>query len=197
MQPLLYLASMSPRRSELLQQIGVVHSIIKVDVDETPHRGELPKEYVTRVAQEKALAGQNSLGDSRDRLVLAADTSVVIDNQILGKPKDREHALQMMQLLSNRSHWVYSAVALAGDVIEHRISESLVTFRDVSSEEASVYWDSGEPADKAGGYGIQGIGSIFISKIEGSFSGVMGLPLFETTQLLMHAGIDPLTQVKR
>ncbi len=197
MQPPLYLASMSPRRSELLQQIGVVHSIIKVDVDETPHRGELPKEYVTRVAQEKALAGQNSLDDSKDRLVLAADTSVVIDNHILGKPKDKEHALQMMQLLSNRSHWVYSAVALAGDVIEHRISESLVTFREISSEEASAYWDSGEPADKAGGYGIQGIGSIFVSKIEGSFSGVMGLPIFETTQLLMQAGIDPLIQAKR
>jgi len=197
MQPLLHLASMSPRRSELLRQIGVVHSIIKVDIDETPHRGEQPKEYVIRLAREKALAGQIELDDNKHGLVLAADTSVVVDNQILGKPKDREQALEMMQLLSNRSHWVYSGVALAGDAIGHEISESLVTFREVSREEAAAYWDSGEPADKAGGYGIQGVGSIFISRIEGSFSGVMGLPLFETTQLLMQAGIDPLTQASR
>lgn len=188
---------MSPRRSELLRQIGVVHSIIKVDVDETPHRGEQPKEYVIRLAQEKALAGQVDLDHNKHRLVLAADTSVVVDNQILGKPKDKEQALEMMQLLSNRSHWVYSGVALAGDAMGHEISESLVTFREVSREEAAAYWDSGEPADKAGGYGIQGMGSIFISRIEGSFSGVMGLPLFETTQLLMQAGIDPLTQASK
>lgn len=197
MQPLLHLASTSPRRSELLRQIGVVHSIIKVDVDETPHRGEQPKEYVIRLAQEKALAGRIELDDNKHGLVLAADTSVVVNNQILGKPMDREEALQMMQQLSNRSHWVYSGVALAGDGVRHSFSESLVTFREVSSKEAIAYWDSGEPADKAGGYGIQGLGSIFISRIEGSFSGVMGLPLFETTQLLMQAGIDPLTQASR
>jgi septum formation protein len=114
MQPLLYLASMSPRRSELLRQIGVVHSIIKADVDETPYKGELPKEYVIRLAREKALAGRARLEQQELGLVLAADTSVVVENRILGKPKDRGEALEMIQLLSNRSHMVYSGVALAG-----------------------------------------------------------------------------------
>ncbi len=194
MQPPLYLASMSPRRSELLRQIGVVHSIISVDVDETPHRGENPQEYVIRLAQEKALAGQLLLEDSRHGLILAADTTVVVDDRILGKPRDMADAWDMLQLISNRSHLVYSGVALAGDKIESRISTSQVTFRKITRDEAIAYWESGEPEDKAGGYGIQGLGALFISKIEGSFSGVMGLPLFETAQLLMQAGIDPLTQ---
>lgn len=191
MQPHLHLASISPRRSELLRQIGVVHSIIEVDVDETPHRGEHPTEYVIRLAREKALAGQTWLGDHGHGLVLAADTAVVADDRILGKPRDRADALEMMQLLSNRSHLVYSGVALAGDGIESSISESRITFRDVTPDEARAYWESGEPADKAGGYGIQGLGALFITRIEGSFSGVMGLPLFETAQLLKQAGIDP------
>ncbi len=101
----------------------------------------------------------------------------------------------MMQLLSNRSHWVYSGVALAGDGVQSNLCASKVTFREVTRDEALAYWESGEPVDKAGGYGIQGLGAIFITKIEGSFSGVMGLPLYETTQLLIRAGIDPLTQV--
>ncbi len=185
---------MSPRRSELLRQIGVVHSIINVDVDETPHRGEQPKEYVVRLAREKALAGQSRLENIRHGLVLAADTAVVVDAEILGKPRDMEEALQMLQLLSGRSHWVYSGVALAGYGIESSLSATLVSFREITSDEAMAYWESGEPADKAGGYAIQGLGALFITRIEGSFSGVMGLPLFETTQLLKQAGIDPLTQ---
>jgi septum formation protein len=180
-----------------LRQIGVVHSIIKVDVDETPHRGELPKDYVVRLAREKALAGKSRLVGCEHELVLAADTSVVVDDKILGKPIDRDEALEMMRLLSSRSHWVYSGVALFGSDVDCRISESIVTFREVTREEALAYWESGEPADKAGGYGIQGLGSMFITRIEGSFSGVMGLPLFETTQLLIKAGIDPLTEASR
>ncbi len=195
MQPQLHLASMSPRRSELLRQIGVVHSIIKADIDETPHRGEHPKDYVIRLAQEKALAGQIQLGERGHGLVLAADTTVVVDKRILGKPQDRDDALEMLQLLSDRSHLVYSGVALAGETIESRISETLVSFRKVTKNEAIAYWESGEPVDKAGGYGIQGLGSIFVAKIEGSFSGVMGLPLYETTQLLIKAGINPLTNL--
>ncbi len=195
MQPQLHLASMSPRRSELLRQLGVVHSIIRADVDETPHKGEHPKEYVIRLAQEKALSGQAQLDEQEYGLILAADTAVVVDNQILGKPKAREEALEMMQLLSNRAHWVYSGVALAGNSVESRISESLVTFREVTKNEAIAYWESGEPADKAGGYGIQGLGALFVTRIEGSYSGVMGLPLYETTQLLIKAGIDPLTNL--
>jgi septum formation protein len=178
-----------------LRQIGVVHSIIKADIDETPREGENPKEYVLRLAQEKALAGQTNLESHGRELVLAADTSVVVDDQILGKPKDRHEALEMMQLLSNRDHRVYSGVALAGSSVESRISESVVSFREVTRNEAIAYWESGEPADKAGGYGIQGLGSVFVARIEGSFSGVMGLPLFETTQLLIKAGIDPLTNL--
>lgn len=194
MQPLLHLASQSPRRSELLTQIGVVHSTIKVDVDETPHRGEQPEEYVLRLAREKALAAQALLDGLEHPLVLAADTSVVMDGRILGKPLDRDDALEMMQLLSNRSHWVFSGVTLAGEGMTSSMSASRVTFCNVTPEQALAYWNTGEPADKAGGYGIQGLGSLFISRIEGSFSGVMGLPLFETAQLLMPAGIDPLKQ---
>jgi septum formation protein len=197
MQPLLYLASMSPRRSELLHQIGVVHDIIRADVDETPRPGEHPEEYVIRLAREKALAGQAQLGGDENGLVLAADTSVVVDGQILGKPRDMADALEMMQLLSNRSHWVYSGVALAGEGIDSRISASQVSFREIKRDDAIAYWHSGEPADKAGGYGIQGLGALFISRIEGSFSGVMGLPLFETAQLLRQAGIDPLKPSER
>jgi septum formation protein len=180
-----------------LQQIGVVHSIINTDVDETPHRGEHPKDYVIRLAREKALAGRAKLEGREHGFVLAADTAVVVDDRILGKPENMEDALEMMQLLSNRSHWVYSGVALSGDETESRISKSLVTFREVAQNEAVAYWKSGEPADKAGGYGIQGLGSIFITRIEGSFSGVMGLPLFETTQLLTKAGIDPLNNRRK
>jgi nucleoside triphosphate pyrophosphatase len=197
MQPLLHLASKSPRRSELLTQIGVIHTIINVDIDETPHRGEQPEEYVVRLAQEKAIAGQAKLNTSNHSLVLAADTSVVVDGQILGKPQDRDDALNMMRLLSNRSHWVFSGIALAGDDVTSSVNASKVTFCDVTLEQATAYWNSTEPTDKAGGYGIQGLGSIFITRIEGSFSGVMGLPLFETAQLLMQAGIDPLTQSSR
>jgi len=183
---------MSPRRSELLTQIGVVHSVVRVNVDETPHTGELPEEYVVRLAQEKALAGQATLNQSGPTLVLAADTSVVVDGHILGKPKDLGHAQEMMQLLSDRSHLVYSGVALAGTAMASSLSTSKVSFCNITPNQATAYWESHEPADKAGGYGIQGLGAIFITRIEGSFSGVMGLPLFETAQLLRHAGIDPL-----
>lgn len=161
-------------------------------MDETPHPGEPPEEYVLRLAQEKALAGQTTLNRTDHPLVLAADTSVVVDGRILGKPQDRQHALEMMSLLSDRSHWVYSGVALAADGITRSLSTSKVSFCRTTPEQASAYWDSGEPTDKAGGYGIQGLGSIFITRIEGSFSGVMGLPLFETAQLLKQAGIDPI-----
>lgn len=197
MQPLLHLASISPRRSKLLTQIGVAHSIIKVAIDETPHRGEQPQEYVLRLARDKALAGQTALNRSDYPLVLAADTSVVVDGRILGKPRDRDHAQEMMGLLSGRSHWVHSGVALAGDGVASSLSSSKVNFCNITPAQAQAYWNSHEPADKAGGYGIQGLGAIFITRIEGSFSGVMGLPLFETAQLLTQAGIDPLQQLDR
>ncbi len=190
MQPLIYLASRSPRRRELLHQIGVPHEVVQADIDETPLPGEAPSEYVIRMALEKARAGREIAGPGLP--LLAADTAVVVDNQILGKPANREEALAMMERLSNRDHKVLSGVALLDKTAHSRLSVSRVTFRAVSRQEAEEYWASGEPADKAGGYGIQGVGAMFISRLEGSYSGVMGLPLYETAELLRAAGIDPL-----
>lgn len=192
----IYLASQSPRRRELLHQIGVNHEVIAVDVDETPHPGEAPAEYVIRLALEKAEEGHRLTAGQSELPVLAADTAVVIDNEILGKPADQAQAQEMMERLSNRSHKVLTGIALIGETRASRLSVSNVTFRKVSPEEALAYWQSGEPADKAGGYGIQGLGAVFISRLEGSFSGVMGLPLFETAELLQQAGIAPLLQNK-
>ena len=189
-QPQIHLASQSPRRSELLIQIGVHHRTLKVEVDETPLLNEAPAEYVIRLALAKAQAGREI---SRELPVLSADTAVVVGDRILGKPAQRRDALEMMALLSGRAHKVLTGVALAGRHMESRLNVNRVTFRKISREEAEIYWDSGEPADKAGGYGIQGLGALFISHLEGSFSGVMGLPLFETGELLQRAGIETLS----
>lgn len=195
MKPLIYLASRSPRRRELLHQIGVPHEVVQADIDETPLPGEVPSEYVIRMALEKGRAGRKTAGAGLP--LLAADTAVVVDDEILGKPADREEALAMMERLSNRHHKVLSGVALLDETAHSRLSVSRVTFRAVSRQEAEEYWASGEPADKAGGYGIQGMGAMFISRLEGSYSGVMGLPLYETAELLRTAGIDPLARPDR
>ena len=187
----IFLASSSPRRRELLLQIGVDHEVIRVDVDETPHPGEAPSEYVIRLALEKARAGRR-LSPAPQTPVLAADTAVVVSGQILGKPADRSDALRMLQLLSGRTHKVLTGVAMIGSEEMSRLSVSRVSFRTITPSEADRYWQSGEPADKAGAYGIQGLGALFINSLEGSFSGVMGLPLFETGELLRSAGIEPL-----
>ncbi len=186
----LCLASRSPRRRELLAQIGIYPKTMAADIDESPGPGEAPAEYVIRLALEKARAVQAMPGDHEALPVLAADTAVVAAQRILGKPADREEALAMMRQLSGRSHKVLTAVALVDAGKAHsRLSVSQVTFRRVTEAEAEAYWDSGEPRDKAGGYAIQGLGAIFISHLEGSYSGVMGLPLFETAELLALAGI--------
>ncbi|PLY13066.1 MAG: septum formation protein Maf [Sedimenticola sp.] len=190
----LFLASQSPRRRELLQQIGVHHEVIPVDVDETPRPDEAPAEYVIRLALEKARAGRALTLEQAETPVLGADTAVVIDNEILGKPRDQAEALEMLGRLSGRSHKVLTGIALIGAHTSTRLSVSKVTFRPISADQALAYWRSGEPADKAGGYGIQGLGAIFVSRLEGSFSGVMGLPLFETAELLRETGLDPLNQ---
>jgi septum formation protein len=187
MTPQLVLASASPRRSELLKQIGICHVIQAVDIDETPWPHESPLAYVERVATEKSAACRALRSDELP--VLAADTSVVCDGRILGKPENRQHAAEMLAQLSGRSHQVYSAVSLRGDGHWQAVSVSQVTFRCLSQAEIAAYWDTGEPYDKAGGYAIQGLASIFIESITGSFSGVMGLPLFETAQLLAKQGI--------
>jgi nucleoside triphosphate pyrophosphatase len=190
--PDIYLASQSPRRRELLEQIGVGYQVLAVEVDEPLHAGERAESYVRRVALDKARAGWQRLPPARQRPVLGADTAVVTDGGILGKPNDRDHALRMLQQLSGRTHRVLTAVALAGGSESVRISTSFVTFRTITTAEYAAYWDTGEPADKAGGYAIQGHAAIFISRIEGSYSGVMGLPLFETAELLQAAGIRVL-----
>jgi septum formation protein len=191
MQPQLYLASRSPRRSELLSQIGVTHEVVAVNVDESTVAGESPADYVVRLALEKAAAGHAAVQNS-SRPVLAADTAVVVDGEILGKPADRADAIAMLTRLSGRDHEVLTGVALAGNELESSLSISRVSFRPITENEAAAYWLSGEPADKAGGYAIQGLGAVFVSHLEGSFSGVMGLPLFATAKLLRAAGIEPL-----
>lgn len=182
------LASSSPRRSELLKQIGIRHAVRTVDIDETPLPGESPLVYVERVAAEKSAACRAIL--NLDLPVLSADTSVVCDGRLMGKPENMQHAIDMLSRLSGRTHQVYSAVSLRGDRHWQAVSVSEVTFRLLSQAEIVAYWHTGEPRDKAGAYAIQGLAGIFIESITGSFSGVMGLPLFETAQLLAQQGIS-------
>lgn len=189
--PSLYLASASPRRRELLTQIGVPLSVLATAIDESPLPNEAPAAYVERLARGKAAAGLAMLeGRGEDGCVLGADTSVVIDGRILGKPVDQADGLAMLAALSGREHQVLTAVALAAaGGVEARVVECRVRFRQVAPEEALRYGQSGEPADKAGGYAIQGLGAIFVSRIEGSYSAVVGLPLCETAELLREFGI--------
>ncbi len=182
----LYLASSSPRRKTLLQQLGVDFQTLPIDVDESIEAGEPPAIYVERMALKKAKAGKKKL--SLDAcVVLAADTIVVIEGKILGKPSDKAHAMAMLESLSGRSHEVMTSIALVGDDETCvRTNKTRVTFRPVSPIECEAYWLTGEPKDKAGAYGIQGKGAVFIEAISGSYSGVVGLPLMETAELLEH-----------
>ena len=189
----LVLASASPRRSDLLNQIGVRFRQRVIETDETACEGESAKDYVRRVALEKARAVQRELGHD-EVLVLGADTAVVVDKMLLGKPVDFAHARQMLRLLSGRVHQVLSAVALVGEHEAVRVSESAVWFRALTDAEIDSYWHTGEPQDKAGAYAIQGLGAVFVERLEGSYSGVMGLPLYETAQLLKDFGIQVLAQ---
>jgi septum formation protein len=183
--PLIYLASASPRRSALLRQIGVAHEVRPVEVDEGWNPAEVPPEYVLRLAREKSEALWNSLDESTRGPVLAADTSVVLDGEVFGKPGSLAEARTMLGRLSGRAHDVYTAVAMVSDRgTETRLSRSAVSFRELSPREIDWYWSTGEPADKAGGYAVQGLGAIFVAHLAGSYSGVMGLPLFETWELI-------------
>ena len=188
--PLLCLASASPRRSALLAQIGIAHRIVPASIDETPRGGEVAADYVLRLAREKAAAVAGDPQRSGGLPVLGADTSVIIDGRILGKPATLAEERQMLELLGGRTHEVLSAVALqAGGRMQSALSRTLVKLRLLSRAEMDAYWASGEPRDKAGGYAIQGLAAVFVEHIEGSYSGVMGLPLFETAALLRAAGI--------
>ena len=184
----IYLASASPRRRELLAQIGVRYRVVEVDVDETVKAGEVAKDYVVRLALAKARAGWN-MTHEKPHPVLGADTAVVVDDQILGKPKDKADALNMLALLSGRSHQVMSGIALVGESTLTAVNISTVTFRTISDSERAAYWASGECQDKAGSYAVQGHAALFIRELQGSYSGVMGLPLYETGQLLENFGV--------
>ncbi|ERI51487.1 septum formation inhibitor Maf [Pseudomonas sp. AOB-7] len=186
----LFLASASPRRRELLAQIAVPCVTQIAAIDENPLPDEPAVAYVERLAREKARAGLAALSESADAVVLGADTAVVLDGRILGKPADFAESRAMLQALSGRSHQVLTAVALAGGGREAaRVVASSVTFRALSEREIEAYWASGEPCDKAGSYGIQGLAAVFVSRLEGSYSAVVGLPLCETAELLGEFGI--------
>jgi septum formation protein len=182
------LASASPRRKELLDQIKVTYKVHPVDLDESPLPDELPLDYVQRLAAEKSAACVAQL--KTEIPVLAADTAVILGKVIMGKPKNQADALSMLTQLSGKTHQVYSAISLRGR--EHSLAVSIteVTFRCLTEREMLDYWHSGEPVDKAGSYAIQGIGGLFVESIKGSFSGVVGLPLFETAELLSKQGIE-------
>jgi septum formation protein len=186
----IYLASGSPRRRELLRQIGVTFRVIGAELDETAFQGESALAYVSRLAQAKARVGWERSRDLGTAPVLAADTAVVLDTRILGKPAGLNDAMAMLLELSGRAHEVLTAVALRTTAgLDLVVSHSTVTFRSIDPSEARAYWETGEPSDKAGAYAIQGYAAIFISDLKGSYSGVMGLPLFETAALLKAAGV--------
>jgi len=181
----IYLASKSPRRQSLLEQIGVSFDLIDVEIDESTLNGELPLDYVMRMANEKVKAGWLNMGKKSDVPLLAADTSVVLENRILGKPIDKRDAFNMLSLLSGKTHQVITCVSVKNGVKqEMTTSITDVTFCDLSEQQIEFYIDTGDCLDKAGSYGIQGYAARFIKMISGSYSGVVGLPLFETANLL-------------
>jgi septum formation protein len=182
------LASRSPRRSQLLAQIGVPHEVLAVDFDEARLPGEAPREFVERLARDKARHSRAACPDGRP--LLAADTIVVLDGALFGKPRDEAEAVTMLRALSGRSHEVMTAVAVCdGATVRSAVSVSRVRFRELGEDECRAYWATGEPVDKAGAYAVQGLGAVFIERLEGSYSGVMGLPLYETARLLQAAGV--------
>lgn len=187
----LKLASTSPRRRQILATLGIDFDVIHVDTDESRIDGESVQQMILRLAAAKAEAA------TEGEFVLGADTVVVLDEHVLGKPRDVEDAVEMLLALSGRTHRVMTGVALKTPAgTDTVLSTTLVQFREIGRDEAHRYWQSGEPSDKAGAYGIQGIGGMFVKTIDGSYSGVMGLPVFETVELLMSAGMDVLVDQK-
>lgn len=189
--PLLYLASTSPRRREILESLGIDFEVAMVETDESPRTGESAEDLVLRLATAKAEAAADA------DYVLGSDTVVVLGDEVLGKPEDIDAAVDMLLALSGRSHTVLTGVALkTPNGTEVVLSKTDVQFREIDRDEAIAYWHSGEPVDKAGSYGIQGLGGVFVKGIQGSYSGVMGLPVFETVELLKSAGIEVLSKKK-
>jgi septum formation protein len=221
----LILASGSPRRAKLLEQIGLTFEIFKPDIDETPRPMESARKYATRMSEEKMSRSREVMNLAPGRVLVCADTIVVLDDEIIGKPECQEDAISVLQRMSNRTHRVLTSVTIGETIIDEAAAglvgggivgggivgigeselnesrkgeqrsfmvETLVTFRQLEIKECEAYWNTGEPADKSGSYGIQGLGSIFVARIEGSPSNVAGLPLMETVAELRKFGIDPL-----
>ncbi|WP_455210741.1 Maf family protein [Kaarinaea lacus] len=197
--PEVYLASSSPRRRELLTQLGVNFAVLHPNVDESIMVGETAEQFVIRLALEKARAGWELVQQQAKspRPVIGADTCIVLGDELIGKPNDKPHYDQVMNKLSGTIHHVYSAVAITGNAAsgpaveeKHRLSRSSVEFRKISAHEREIYWKSGEPADKAGGYALQGLAAAFVKNINGSYSGIVGLPLFETAEMLLQFGVN-------
>jgi septum formation protein len=185
--PVICLASMSPRRCDLLSQIGVPHTVVAAHVDESLLPAEAPVDYVARLARLKATTVRQR-GEALP--VLAADTTVVLEGSVYGKPAARADGIAMLESLAGKTHQVFTAVALATEQgVALRVNCSAVRFRNIERAEMEAYWETGEPRDKAGSYAIQGYGAVFVTALSGSYSGVMGLPLFETAELLRDAGI--------
>ena len=186
----LLLASQSPRRANLLQQMGLTFEVQPADIDESPIIGEEAIAYVDRLAKTKAQPQWRS-----GFIHLGADTIVVLDEDLLGKPRSEKHAIEMLMRLSGRSHEVATGVAVFdGEQVRSTVVVTTVTFRDFQKEEAELYWATGEPADKAGAYALQGIGGVFVTSIQGSYSNVIGLPMAETQQLLISMGLNTWSQ---
>lgn len=191
-QPTLVLASRSPRRADILRTLGLSFAVQRVDVDEQKLDEESAGQMVQRLARAKAAAAMANDGD----LVIGADTAVVLRDEVLGKPRDEADAVAMLLQLSGKTHRVMTGVALRGpNGIQDGLSRSTVRFRVISRDEALAYWHSGEPRDKAGAYAIQGMGGVFVERLEGSYSGVVGLPVFETAELLRAAGVTVINKL--
>ncbi len=191
--PRLILASASPRRAELLTQIGLPFEVVVTDLDERVGQDETPAAYVERLARAKAQAALQP-----DTVVIGADTTVTIDDEILGKPCGLKEGVAMLCKLSGRTHQVLTGIAVCnGERLESQVVTTAVSFREISEAEATAYWHTGEPADKAGGYGIQGIGGIFAERLEGSYSAVVGLPIEQTERLLRMLDFDTWSTRKR
>ncbi|WDE10941.1 Maf family protein [Thalassomonas haliotis] len=196
----LVLASKSPRRSELLAQLGYQFDCIAADIDESVSGSESPGDYVKRLSCEKALAVANTLEKRQadNTLVLGSDTAVVVDNIILGKPIDLSDCQRMLTMLSGRCHQVITGIAVThGREITSELVVTEVSFKELSPQEISRYWQTGEPQDKAGAYGIQGIGGQFVTGLRGSYSAVVGLPLYETAQILLACGLPTQVQTNK
>lgn len=199
---MLVLASASPRRKELLSLLVKEFKVLPADIDETPYHQEIAKEYVVRMAAEKAKAAINKYKVQSDvdpsAIFMASDTSVVIEGEILGKPSSLDDSRSMLRRLSGRSHQVITSLCLCDLEFDHVVTKCIINdvlFRDISDVEIEQYWKTGEPHDKAGSYAIQGVGAVFVRSMSGSYSAVVGLPLYEAAQMLAQFGIHPLEEL--